>query len=97
MGNSVRSASFSRGAISWLPISTQTAGRRDEAHAVLEEMREGATRGQVSPYHFAEAYLGLGDTDRALEYLKKAAEISESDSGMMKAGTPWTTLKPIFL
>lgn len=55
------------------------AGRRDEAHAVLEEMREGATRGQVSPYHFAEAYLGLGDTDRALEYLRRSHELNLPD------------------
>jgi serine/threonine protein kinase/tetratricopeptide (TPR) repeat protein len=55
------------------------AGRREEAHAVLEEMRERATRGQVSPYHFAEAYLGLGDTDRALEYLRRSYELNLPD------------------
>ncbi len=42
-------------------------------------MRERATRGQVSPYHFAEAYLGLGDTDRASSDLRRSYELNLPD------------------
>ena len=55
------------------------AGRREEAEAIVEDMRERATRGEVSPYHFAEAYLGLGETDRALEYLRRSHELNLPD------------------
>ena len=51
------------------------AGRRGEAEAILDELRERATHGQVSPYHFAEAYLGLGDTNRALGYLRSSYDL----------------------
>jgi hypothetical protein len=52
------------------------AGRLEEAHVILDEMKERATRAQVSPYHFAEAYLGLGDRVRALEYLRRSHELN---------------------
>jgi serine/threonine protein kinase/tetratricopeptide (TPR) repeat protein len=55
------------------------AGRRVEAEAIVEELRDRATRGEVSPYHFAETYLGLGDTDRALEYLRRSHELNLPD------------------
>ena len=40
-------------------------------------MKERATQAQVSPYYFAEAYLGLGDAGRALEYLRRSYELNQ--------------------
>jgi DNA-binding winged helix-turn-helix (wHTH) protein/TolB-like protein len=48
------------------------SGRRAEAIAVLDELKEIAARRYVSPYHFALVYAGLGEKEKALEMLEKA-------------------------
>jgi TolB-like protein/tetratricopeptide (TPR) repeat protein len=51
-------------------------GRRDAALAVIDDMKERATANEeLSPYDFAEAFIGLGDSDRALGYLNRACEL----------------------
>jgi adenylate cyclase len=51
-------------------------GRRDAASRVIDEMKERATTQEVlSPYDFAEAFIGLGEIDRALDYLNRACEL----------------------
>ena len=46
---------------------------------VLAEMKERATRAEVSPYYFAEAYVALGDVDKAVEYLRRSYELRIPD------------------
>ena len=48
------------------------AGRRAEALAVIEGLRHLAATRYVSPYSVALVYAGLGDRDRALDWLDKA-------------------------
>jgi serine/threonine-protein kinase len=55
------------------------AGRRDEAIDLLAEMKERATRAEVSPYYFAEVYLALGDVDKAIGYLRRSYELRIPD------------------
>jgi len=50
------------------------AGNRMEAMKVLEELRQRAKRVHVSPYDVAIIYVGLGQKDKALEWLEKAYE-----------------------
>jgi adenylate cyclase len=50
-------------------------GRRDEALAFVAALKERATRGDVSPFDFAEAYTGLGETDLALEHLERSLDL----------------------
>jgi eukaryotic-like serine/threonine-protein kinase len=50
------------------------AGRTSEAVQMLDELAELATHRYVAPYFFAGIHTGLGDTDRAIEYLEKAYE-----------------------
>jgi eukaryotic-like serine/threonine-protein kinase len=47
-------------------------GRRAEALTFIEKLKERATRAEVSPYDFAEAYVGIGETDLAMEYLERS-------------------------
>lgn len=47
------------------------AGKRDEAHKTLDEM---AKQRQISPHYFALIYAGLGEKDRAFEWLNKSYE-----------------------
>jgi TolB-like protein/Flp pilus assembly protein TadD len=48
------------------------AGRRAEARRVLAELNERARRQYTSPYGIALIHTGLGDKDRAFEWLEKA-------------------------
>lgn len=48
------------------------AGREAEARKVLAELHKRAESSYVSPYNFAMLYNGLGNTDKALDYLQKA-------------------------
>jgi hypothetical protein len=57
-----------------LAYAYAAAGKRDEALKILNEQNELAKKGYISPYNFAIIYTGLGDKDRAFEYLNKACE-----------------------
>jgi DNA-binding winged helix-turn-helix (wHTH) protein/TolB-like protein/Flp pilus assembly protein TadD len=48
------------------------AGRRAEARRVLADLNERARRQYISPYGIALIHTGLGDKDRAFEWLEKA-------------------------
>ena len=50
------------------------AGRRVEALKILDEQQRLAKQRYVSPYNFAIIYTGLGDKDRAFEWLTKCVE-----------------------
>jgi len=50
------------------------AGRRREALAVLEELRERSSQEYVAPFHVAFVHVGLGDNDAAIAALELAAE-----------------------
>lgn len=48
------------------------AGNAAKAREILDQLEERARAGYVSPYHFAYVYTGLGDTDRAMDWLERA-------------------------
>jgi TolB-like protein len=50
------------------------AGRTTEAVQKLDELTELATQRYVAPYFFAGIHVGLGENDRAIEYLEKSYE-----------------------
>ena len=50
------------------------AGRKVDARKIISELRERSRHHYVFPTVFANAYLGLGDKDRALTYLEQAYE-----------------------
>ncbi len=49
-----------------------TAGAAQEAIQILDELQQLAKERYVVPHFFAGIYVGLGDHDRALEYLEKS-------------------------
>jgi serine/threonine-protein kinase len=57
-----------------LAYAYAAAGRRGEALKILDEQKRLAKQRYVSPYNFAIIYTGLGDKDRAFEWLVKAIE-----------------------
>jgi tetratricopeptide (TPR) repeat protein len=48
------------------------SGRRREAQQVLDELNEVSKRENVSAFNRAQLYVGLGDKERAFEWLEKA-------------------------
>jgi eukaryotic-like serine/threonine-protein kinase len=48
------------------------AGRRDEALKALAELQAQSARRYVQPYEVARVHVGLGDKERAFEWLEKA-------------------------
>ena len=59
------------------------AGRRSEALATLDQLQRIATPRDPSPFRIAYVYIGLGDTDRAFEWLQKAIEARDWQMGML--------------
>lgn len=55
-----------------LAYAYAVSGNRDEALKILNEQKQQAKQSYISPYNFAIIYTGLGDTDRAFEYLNRA-------------------------
>jgi TolB-like protein/DNA-binding winged helix-turn-helix (wHTH) protein len=49
-------------------------GRKHEAEALIDEMKEAARHQYVSGTFFAEAYVGLGQKDQAITWLERAYE-----------------------
>jgi serine/threonine-protein kinase len=49
-------------------------GRTDAAREVLRTLEEWSRQRYVSPYHFAYVYAGLGEHERALDWLERAYE-----------------------
>jgi serine/threonine protein kinase/tetratricopeptide (TPR) repeat protein len=51
-----------------------TAGRTKEAFQILEDLTNLAKQKYVAPYFLAGIHIGLGENDRAMEYLEKSYE-----------------------
>jgi pentatricopeptide repeat protein len=66
-------------AVAALAVAFARAGRIDEALRVIEEMKDRATRAEMSPYFFAEVYLALGDVQKALTYLGRSYQLRIPD------------------
>lgn len=70
-----RAASSSPASTIWLAQLGQAyamAGNHTRAREILETLKERARHGYVSPYHFAYVLTGLGEADRAMDYLERA-------------------------
>ncbi len=50
------------------------AGRRTEALQILDDLTKLAQQKYVAPYFFAGIHVGLGENERAMEYLEKCYE-----------------------
>jgi len=51
-----------------------TAGAREKALQILDDLTKLATQKYVTPYFFAGIHIGLGEEDHAMEYLEKSYE-----------------------
>jgi serine/threonine protein kinase/tetratricopeptide (TPR) repeat protein len=57
-----------------LAHTLSAAGRKKEALQILDDLTQLAKQKYVAPYFFAGIHVGLGENERALEYLEKCYE-----------------------
>ena len=55
------------------------AGNKAAAQKLLDQLLEQSRRGYVPPFNIAEAYTGIGDSNRALDYFERAFEERSPD------------------
>jgi eukaryotic-like serine/threonine-protein kinase len=68
-------------------------GRREDAEAVLTEMRELAGRRYVSPYDLALVLTGLGHRDQAIEQLERAHANRANMLVLLRVEPRWDPLR----
>lgn len=67
--------SLSRGHTMWLGQLGEAyarTGRKAKARSILRDLEKKARSTYVSPYHFAYVFTGLGEYDKAMEFLERA-------------------------
>jgi tetratricopeptide (TPR) repeat protein len=61
-----------------------SAGKMDEAQAILDQLEKITPPRYVAPYTRAQIYIALGDKDRAFVWLEKAYEERTWLMGILK-------------
>ncbi len=69
------------------------AGKRKEALEILHHFEKRAEQSYIPAIAFARIYVGLGNYDRALEFLEKAYEERDINLGLLKVGQRWDPLR----
>ena len=67
-------------------------GNTKKARTVLRQLEERAKTAYVSPYHFAYVYTGLGEHDRAMDFLEQAVAERTGPSYSIKGSFLLTAL-----
>ncbi|MDQ3222875.1 MAG: tetratricopeptide repeat protein, partial [Gemmatimonadota bacterium] len=70
------------------------AGQPGKAREVLQQLEQLAREGYVSPYHMAYVYTGLGEVDRAMDFLERAYEERAGSVYGIKGSYLFTSLHP---
>jgi len=70
-----------------------TAGKRDEAQKILDELRERPKEQYVSPFDIALIYIGLGDSNEAFVYLEKAYDERPDSLNYIKVDPRFDSLR----
>jgi tetratricopeptide (TPR) repeat protein len=92
-----RAVSVSKGNTLWLGQlggAYAMAGQAAKARAMLRELEERAQSGYVSPYHFAYVHTGLGESDRAMDWLERAVAERAGPTYGLKGSFLFTPLHP---
>jgi tetratricopeptide (TPR) repeat protein len=60
--------------LGWLAFGCGRAGQRERALGIIEELSDKARAEYVAPTFLAWAFSGLGETEKALDWIEKAFE-----------------------
>ena len=92
-----RAVSLSPGNTLWLGQLGEAqamAGNTAQALEILRGLEERAQSAYVSPYHIAYVHTGLGDTDRAMDWLERAVAERTGPAYAIKGSFLFTRLRP---
>jgi len=84
MSEAQQAASDSGGApryVAGVGDALAAAGKRTEAHNIIDELVRSSKSGNVSPFYIAEVYSTLGERDQAFEWLEKAYQLRDDELG----------------
>jgi tetratricopeptide (TPR) repeat protein len=70
-----------------------SAGRPEEARAILDQLLLRSKSRFVPPFHIALAYNNVGDKERALEFLEKGYEIRDPKLASLKTIGNWKNVE----
>jgi eukaryotic-like serine/threonine-protein kinase len=82
MNEAQQAASFSGRApryVAGVGDALAVAGKRAEAHNIIDELVRSSKSGHVSPFYIAEVYSTLGERDQAFEWLEKAYQSRDDE------------------
>lgn len=68
-------------------------GNRGEAQALLDKLLKRSAERFVPPCHIAQAYNGLGETAKALDWLERAFEQHDPKMLFLKVDPKWNNLR----
>ena len=77
----------------FLGYTYAVAGKRAEAEKILDELKERSKQRHVNPAEFALIYTGLGDKDRAFEFLQKEYEENQRLPAFINVLPEWDSLR----
>jgi serine/threonine-protein kinase len=72
------------GSLSELGYTYGVSGKRDKAFEILERLKQLSKRRRVKAFQFALVYVGLGEKDRAFDWLQKGFADHDIDPGNLR-------------
>jgi eukaryotic-like serine/threonine-protein kinase len=87
------SARFMPETISSIALVNGLSNQPDEARRLIVELDELSRRRHVSPFSLAQAYLGLGETDRVFECLEQAYQDRFGWMISIRVSTVWDSVR----
>ena len=70
--------------LTYLAHADDAIGHRAEAEKILRDLERKSKQVDVPPYVMAAAYAGLGDRDKAFEFLEKAYQLRAFDFNLLR-------------
>jgi TolB-like protein/Tfp pilus assembly protein PilF len=91
-----KAADISGGSFLWRSVlghACALAGRKDEAREILDELLAPSNRGKVFSEHIAWIFAGLGEKEKALQWLEAACDARDPNMVMLKVWPAWDPLR----
>jgi eukaryotic-like serine/threonine-protein kinase len=81
------------GSLSWLGYAYAVVGKRLDARKVLDQLSKLSKQSYVPAWNVAVVYVGLGENDKAFEWLRRSFEERSIGSGFIKADPVFDPLR----
>jgi tetratricopeptide (TPR) repeat protein len=91
-----KAADISGGSLLWKSVlghAYALAGRKGEAREILDELLAPSNRGKVFSEHIAWIFAGLGEKEKALQWLEAAYDARDPNMVMLKVWPAWDPLR----